>query len=373
MIHTSVTSTSRAETRDLIRHSGVTGIKLFMAYPDSLMVDDGAIFRAMWQCGEDGGLVCLHAENGTVIQALIEEALAAGQTGPRYHAATRPSLMEGEAVHRAIAIAELLGTPVYLVHLSTEEAVAEVTLARDRGMPVYAETCPHYLFLDESAYDTDDFVVGAKVVMTPPLRGLDHRIALWRALRSDDLQVVSTDHCPFCVNEASISPYHAKRAAVGDFSRIPNGAPGLETRLPLLFDAPVAGRGMSLDRLIALTATSPAKLFGLFPRKGTIAIGSDADLVLFDPNATTTVRAADHHSRVDYSLFEGHRLRGAIRKVFLRGELIVDGRQWAGRPGRGRIIKRGARGRPQRRSAARPRSRRRLRPERETWLTPRRG
>lgn len=182
--------------------------------------------------------------------------------------------------------------------------------------------------------------------MTPPLRGLDHQRALWRALRSDDLQVVSTDHCPFCVNEASISPYHAKRAGVGDFSRIPNGAPGIETRLPLLFDAAVAGRGMSLDRLVALSATSPAKLFGLFPRKGTIAIGSDADLVLFDPNATTTVRAAEHHSRVDYSLFEGRRLRGAIRKVFSRGELIVDGKDWSGRPGRGQIIKRGASGRP---------------------------
>ncbi len=346
MILTTVTPTTLAETRNLIRHSGVTSIKLFMAYPDSLMVDDGAIFRAMRQCGEDGGLVCLHAETGTVIQTLIEEALAAGHTGARYHAATRPSLMEGEAVHRAIAIAELSGTPVYLVHLSTREAVAEVTLARDRGLPVYAETCPHYLFLDESAYDTDDFVAGAKVVMTPPLRGLDHQRALWRGLRCDDLQVVSTDHCPFCVNEASISPYHAKRAEVGDFSRIPNGAPGIETRLPLLFDAAVAGRGIGLDRLVALSATSPAKLFGLFPRKGTIAIGSDADLVLFDRNATTTVRATEHHSRVDYSLFEGRRLRGAIRKVFLRGELIVDGKEWRGRPGGGRIIKRGASGRP---------------------------
>ena len=218
-------------------------------------------------------------------------------------------------------------------------------MARDRDLPVYAETCPHYLFHD-SAYDTNDFVAGAKVVMTPPLRGLDHQRELWRGLRGDDLPVVSTDHCPFCVNETSISPYHAKRAAVGNFSRIPNGASGIETRLPLLFDAAVAGRRMGVNRLVSLAATTPAKLFGLFPRKGTIAIGSDADLVLFDPNATTTVRAAEHHSRVDCSLFEGRRLRGAIRKVFSRGELIVDGKEWVGRPGRGEFIKRGASGQP---------------------------
>jgi dihydropyrimidinase len=346
MILTTVTAATLAETRSLIRHAGVTSIKLFMAYPDSLMVDDGAIFRAMRQCGEDGGLVCLHAENGSVIQTMIEEALAAGRTGPRNHAATRPTLMEGEAVHRAIAIAELSGTPVYLVHLSSREAVHEVTMARDRGLPVYAETCPHYLFLDESAYDTDDFRTGAKVVMTPPLRGLEHQDALWRALRTDDLQVVSTDHCPFCVNETTISPYHTKREAVGDFSRIPNGAPGIETRLPLLFDSAVASRNIDLNRLAALTATTPAKLFGLFPRKGTIAIGSDADLVLFDPKATTTVRATEHHSRVDYSLFEGRQLRGAVRKVFLRGALIVDGKDWLGQPGGGQFITRGPSGRP---------------------------
>ncbi len=180
MILRSVTPTTLAETRDLIRHSGVTSIKLFMAYPDSPMVDDGAIFRAMRECGEEGGLVCLHAENGTVIQTLIEDALGAGRTEPRYHAVTRPSLMEGEAAHRTIAIAELSRVPVHIVHLSTREAVDEVTLARDRDLPVYAETCPHYLFLNESAYDTDDVVAGAKVVMTPPLRGLDHQRALAR-------------------------------------------------------------------------------------------------------------------------------------------------------------------------------------------------
>ena len=178
------------------------------------MVDDGAILRVMRQVGEDGGLVCFHAENGALIQALVEEALAAGRTAPRNHAATRPSLTEGEAVSRAIVISELSGAPIYLVHLSTREGVAEVTEARDRGLPVYAETCPHYLFLDESAYDTDDFEAGAKVVMTPPLRGLDHQRALWRGLANGDLQVVSTDHCPFCVSETSVSPYHAKRAGV---------------------------------------------------------------------------------------------------------------------------------------------------------------
>ena len=212
MILTSVTPATLAETRELVRHRGVTSVKLFMAYPDTLMVDDGALWRVMRQVGEDGGLVCLHAENGPLIQALVEEALAAGHVAPRWHAATRPSLTEGEAVHRAVVISELSGAPIYLVHLSTLEGVEEVTRARDRDLPVYAETCPHYLFLDELAYDTDDFQAGAKVVFTPPLRGLEHQRALWRGLATGDLQVVSTDHCPFCVSETAITPYHAKRA-----------------------------------------------------------------------------------------------------------------------------------------------------------------
>ena len=332
MILTFVTPATIAETRELVRHGGVTSVKLFMAYPDTLMVDDGSLWRVMRQVGEDGGLVCLHAENGPLIQALVEEALAAGHAAPRWHAATRPSLTEGEAVHRAVVISELSGAPIYLVHLSTLEGVEEVMRARDRNLPVYAETCPHYLFLDKSAYDTDDFQAGAKVVFTPPLRGLEHQRALWRGLATGDLQVVSTDHCPFCVSETAVTPYHAKRAGACDFTRIPNGAPGIETRMPLLFDAAVAKRRMDLNRFVALTATNPAKLFGLFPRKGTIAVGSDADLVLFDPGATTTVRASEHHSRVDYSLFEGWALRGAIRKVFSGGELIVDGATWRGRP-----------------------------------------
>jgi dihydropyrimidinase len=345
MTLTAATPAALAETRELVRHGGVTSVKLFMAYPDTLMVDDGAICRVMRQLGADGGLACFHAENGAVIQALVEEALAAGHTAPRYHASTRPSLTEGEAMHRAIAISELAGAPIYLVHVSTREGAAEIAAARDRALPVYAETCPHYLFLDESAYDTDDVDAGAKVIMTPPLRGLDHQKALWRALAADDLQIVSTDHCPFCIDEHSISPRHAKRAAAArDFTRIPNGAPGVETRMPLLFDAAIQQR-IDLHRLVAIAATNPAKLFGLFPRKGTIAVGSDADLVLYDPRATTTVRAAEHHSRVDYSLFEGRKLSGAIRKVFSRGELIVDGPTWLGRPGAGRFLRRGASGR----------------------------
>ena len=345
MTLTAATPAALAETRELVRHGGVTSVKLFMAYPDTLMVDDGAICRVMRQLSGDGGLACFHAENGALIQALVEEALAAGHTAPRYHASTRPSLTEGEAMHRAIAISELADAPIYLVHVSTREGAAEIAAARDRALPVYAETCPHYLFLNESAYDTDDVDGGAKVVMTPPLRGLEHQKALWRALAANDLQIVSTDHCPFCIDEHSISPHHAKRAAAArDFTRIPNGAPGVETRMPLLFDAAVQQR-IDLHRLVAIAATNPAKLFGLFPRKGTIAVGSDADLVLYDPRATTTVRAAEHHSRVDYSLFEGWKLSGAIRKVFSRGELIVDGPTWLGRPGAGRFLRRGASGR----------------------------
>ena len=290
--------------------------------------------------GANGGMICVHAENGPVIQVLIEEAVARGQTDAKYHALTRPSLMEGEATHRAIRLAELAHTPLYVVHLSAAEALAAVTEARDRGLPAHAETCPHYLFLTEEAYDRPDFE-GAKYVMTPPLRTRAHQEALWRGLRTDDLQVVSTDHCPFCFNEQPWGMRSSKQQGRRDFSKIPNGAPGVETRLPLIFDGGVRQHGLSPNRFVELTATTPAKLFGLFPRKGTIAVGSDADLVLFDAEEAWTIRGAEGHSRVDYTLFEGHRVTGRVKKVFLRGQVIVDGAQWLGKEGMGEFVRRG--------------------------------
>ena len=343
MVMTDVNEQTLADMKTLIHDEGVSTFKLFTAYPGVLMVDDGAVFQAMRLAGGNGAMVQVHAENGHVIDVLVREALAAGNTSPKWHMLTRPTLMEGEATHRVIRIAELAEAPVYLVHLSAKEALDAVTEARDRALPVHAETCPHYLFLTDEEYDRPGFE-GAKFVMTPPLRGHEHQHALWRGLKSDDLQVIATDHCPFCFSENVLGLRLSKDLGRDDFSKIPNGAPGLETRMPLVYDGGVRHNGMSLNRYVELTATAPAKLFGLFPRKGTIAVGSDADIVLFDPALTWTIRAAEHHSRVEYSLFEGREVTGRVSKVFLRGELIVDGRRWLGREGGGQFLKRGESG-----------------------------
>ena len=334
MILTDVTDQTLEDMKTLIAREGVSSFKLFMAYPGVLMVDDASLFKAMRTAGSNGAMVCVHAENGPVIQALIEEALSQGRTGPKYHMLTRPSLMEGEATHRAIRISELAQTPLYIVHLSAQEALESVAEARDREIPVYAETCPHYLFLTDEKYDRPGFE-GAKYVMTPPLRTQAHQQELWRGLRTDNLQVISTDHCPFCFQEQPLGMKYSKRLGYEDFSKIPNGAPGVETRLPLVFDGGVHQRGLSINRFVELTSTSPAKLFGLFPKKGTIAVGSDADIVLFDPEETWTITASEQHSRVDYTLFEGRSVTGRVKKVFLRGQLIVDGPEWRGREGMG--------------------------------------
>jgi dihydropyrimidinase len=343
MIMLQVTDQSLADMKTLINREGVTSFKLFMAYPGVLMLDDGALFKAMRVAGANGAMTCVHAENGPVIDVLVKEAVAQGLRAPKYHATTRPTILEGEATHRAIRLAELAGTPLYIVHLSAGEALSAVTEARDRGIPVHAETCPHYLFLTEEEYERPEFE-GAKYVMTPPLRTHHHQTQLWRGLKTDDLQVVSTDHCPFCFNEQPYGIKFSKQQGRDDFSKIPNGAPGVETRLPLIFDGGVGKHGMSLNRFVELTSTAPAKLFGLFPRKGTIAVGSDGDIVLFAPNEQWTIRAAEHHSRMDYTLFEGRSVTGKVKKVFLRGQCIVDGQSWRGREGMGQFLSRGESG-----------------------------
>jgi dihydropyrimidinase len=313
---------------------GVTSFKLFMAYPGVFLVDDGTIFKAMTAAGESGGLICMHAENGVVIDVLVKRALAEGRTAPKYHALTRPTKAEAEGVHRAIAIAEMADSPVYIVHLSCYDALKEVQAARDLGLPAFAETCPQYLLLDSNRYEQEGFE-GAKYVMTPPLRDKENQELLWRGLRGDDLQVISTDHCPFCFKEQ-------KELGLDDFSKIPNGGPGVENRMSLIYHHGVGAGRIGLNRFVELTSTAAAKIFGLFPKKGTIAVGSDADIVIFDPNREQTISAATHHMRVDYSAYEGWKVKGVTEVVLSRGRVIVENGEWKGKAGDGRFLRRGS-------------------------------
>lgn len=318
------------EMRQLI-NEGVMSFKMFMAYPGVFLVDDATIFRAMKNAGKWGGLICMHAENGIVINEIIKHALAEGKTAPKYHALTRPTKAEAEGVHRAIALAEMAEAPVYIVHLSCADALEEVREARDKGLPAYAETCPQYLFLDYSLYERGGFE-GAKWVMTPPLREKWNQDKLWQGLQGNDLQVVSTDHCPFCMKE--------KELGRDDFTKIPNGGPGVEHRMSLIYNGGVAGGKIGLNRFVELTSTSAAKLFGLFPRKGTIAVGSDADIVIFDPNEEMTITAATHHMNVDYSAYEGMKVKGVTKTVLSRGRVVIDDGKYVGKPGDGQFLKR---------------------------------
>jgi dihydropyrimidinase len=319
------------EMNALVRE-GVTSFKLFMAYPGVFMLDDGSIFKALRTTAKNGGLVCMHAENGNAIDVMVQQALAEGKKAPKYHALTRPTTAEAEATSRAIALAEMAGAPVYIVHLSCNDALEKVREARDRGLPVYAETCPQYLYLSIENFDVPDFE-GAKYVFTPPLREKWHQEKLWNGLKSDHLQVVSTDHCPFCFKEQ-------KELGRDDFTKIPNGGPGVEHRMSLIYSGGVRAGRFSVNRFVELVSTTPAKLFGLYPRKGTIAVGSDADLVIFDPNRTHTISAKTHHMRVDYSMFEGIQVTGMPVIVLSRGRVVVDSDKFLGRAGAGEFVKR---------------------------------
>ncbi len=318
------------EMADMVRE-GVTSFKLFMAYPGVFMMDDASIFQIMQRAGGLGATVSVHAENGGVIDVLVKQALARGHTAPRYHALTRPPGTEAEATHRAIALAEMAGVPVYIVHLSAAEALAQVTEARDRGLSVFAETCPQYLFLSHDNYEEPGFA-GAKYVVTPPLRARETHDELWRGLAGNDLQVVATDHCPYCLQE--------KRLGEDDFSEIPTGAPGVETRMTLLYDGGVRTGRISLNRWVEITSTAPAKIFGLFPRKGTIAPGTDADLVVFDPEATATLSSDTLHMNVDYDPYEGRQVTGLSRTVLSRGRVLIDDGEFVGAAGGGRFLRR---------------------------------
>jgi dihydropyrimidinase len=311
---------------------GVTSYKLFMAYKGALMVDDETLFRTMQVAAETGALVMVHAENGDAIDVLVKEALAAGNTEPKYHALTRPPETEGEATNRAIQLSRVAGSPLYVVHVSCKEAVEPIELAREKGWNIHGETCTQYLFVDYTFLERPDFE-GAKYVYTPPPRAKENQDVLWNALRTDVLSVVSTDHCAFLWDGQ-------KTMGRDDFSKIPNGGPGLENRLHMLHEFGVRGGRVSLNRLVELWATNPAKLFGLYPRKGTIAVGSDADIVVFDPEKRHTISAATQHSKSDYNLYEGATVTGSPEVVLLRGKVLVDGDELVAQPGVGRFIPR---------------------------------
>ncbi|MCS5621544.1 MAG: dihydropyrimidinase [Nitrospinaceae bacterium] len=319
-----------------LEDEGVTSYKLFMAYPGVLYADDATLFRAMRKAGEDGTVICMHAENGIVIDEIVKSALAEGKTGPKWHALTRPTRMEAEGVHRSIAIAEVADVPVYIVHLSSADALEQVVLARDRGAHVFAETCPQYLFLDHSYYEQEGFE-GAKYVMTPPLREKWNQKELWRGLQMGDLMSISTDHCPFCFKEQ-------KEMGINDFSKIPNGGPGVENRMSLVFNGGVVEGRISLNRFVELTSTASAKMFGLFPKKGTVAVGSDADIVIFNPDRKETIsvnNSVTHHMNVDYNAYEGLEVTGVSETVISRGKIIVDNCEYVGKKGDGQFLKRG--------------------------------
>jgi len=332
MIMSDVNDDTLAEMDGLVAE-GVPDFKLFTAYPGVFYSDDGAIFRAMQRTAKNGGLIMMHAENGMAIDVVAADEVAAGHTDPYYHGVARYPIFEGEATNRVIRLAEAAGVPVYIVHLSARDALNAVRDARDRGSMAFAETCPQYLFL--SIEDMKGGFNGAKFVCSPPLRPADHQAELWQGLVKDDLQLVSTDHCPFDFEGQ-------KDLGKGDFRKVPNGLPGVEDRVDLLHDGGVVAGRITRERWVEIIATAPAKLFGMFPRKGTIAVGTDADLVVYDPTGTRTISAKTHHMDVDYSCYEGRRVRGRSDVVLSRGNVIVRDGEFTGRKGHGQFLKRAA-------------------------------
>jgi dihydropyrimidinase len=329
--HVAVTDLSDAVLAEMpgLIEAGYPSFKVFMAYKGVFQVDDATLLKVLKQAGQSGGLVLVHAENGDVIDVLTKEMLAAGQTAPIYHALSRPPQAEEEAVNRYITMAALSEAPAYIVHLSDSGALGLVAQARLQGLPIYAETCPQYLFLDLERYNELDFG-GAKYVMSPPLREAGNEQYLWSGLDSGNLQVVASDHCSFNFKGQ-------KDLGLEDFTKIPNGAPGLETRVQLLFAGGVLENRISINKFVDVISTAPAKLFGLYPQKGTIAVGSDADLVIFNPEAEFTISAETQHQNVDYNPFEGFKGYGVPEKVFSRGTMVFDGGKHTGRVGHGRF------------------------------------
>ena len=330
MIMSDVNDDTLTEMDQLVAE-GVTDFKLFTAYPGVFYSDDGAIFRAMQQTARNGGTILMHAENGMAIDVVAADAVAAGQTDPYYHGVVRYPIFEGEATNRVIRLAEAAGVPVYIVHMSARDALTELQRARDRGAMAFAETCPQYLFL--SLEDMGNGFEGAKYVCSPPLRPEDHQTDLWTGLIRDDLQVVSTDHCPFDFEGQ-------KELGRGDFRKVPNGLPGVEDRVDLMHDGGVVSGRISRERWVEVCSAAPARMFGLAGHKGVIAPGADADIVIYDPERRHVISAATHHMNVDYSCYEGREVQGGSDIVLSRGKVIIEGGEYTGSRGDGRFLKR---------------------------------
>jgi dihydropyrimidinase len=323
---------STLKEMDACIDGGVTSFKMFMAYPGVFYATDGEILLAMQQASRSGATIMMHAENGIAIDQLVAQALAAGRTDPVYHGLTRPPELEGEATSRAITLARVADCPLYIVHLSASQALAAVAEARNAGQNVFAETCPQYLYFTIDDLARPDFE-GAKFVCSPPLRTPEHPRSLWRGLRTNDLSVVSTDHCPFCFKEQ-------KEIGRGDFAKIPNGMPGVEHRMDLLHQGVVAGE-ITLSRWVETCSTTPARMFGLYPRKGVIVPGADADIVVYDPSATQVLSAAAHHMNVDYSAYEGMEITGKVAVTMSRGRVVMRDGEFTGSAGQGAFLSRG--------------------------------
>ena len=320
---------------DVLVDEGITSFKLFMAYPGVFYADDGQILRAMQKANGNGAMIMMHAENGIAIDVLAEQAVARGDTGPVHHGYVRRKELEGEATYRAIQLAKVAGAPLYIVHLSASEALEAVANARNRGQNVFAETCPQYLYLNLEDHLGAPGFEGAKYVCSTPLRSKHehHHHDLWQGLRTNNLAVVATDHCPFCMKDQ-------KDLGVDDFRAIPNGIGGVEHRMDLMYQGVVAGE-LTLPRWVELCSTTPARMFGLYGRKGVIAPGADADIVLYDPNATTTISVDTHHMNMDYSAYEGTVINGRVDTVISRGKTLIADGSYHGSKGDGRYLKRG--------------------------------
>jgi dihydropyrimidinase len=330
MAVTDFNDSTRQEIREMIESEGITSFKTFMAYKGALMIDDRQMTALMQEVRQQGGLVTVHATNGDMIDYLIAKHRAEGKLGPRYHYLSQPEVTEAEASGRFADIADYTGCPGYIVHLTCEGALNAVRNATRRNQHLFVETCIQYLLLDDSLYEKD--FEGAKWVMSPPLRKPKDQTTLWAGINQGLVNVVATDHCPF--------RWEQKRLGEKDFSKIPNGHPAIENRMELLYSEGVHKGRISLNKYVEVACTNPAKIFGMFPRKGTIAPGSDADIVLFDPNKTHTLSAATHHMNVDYSAYEGWELTGKVKTVLLRGRIAIDDNKCLVEKGYGQFIKR---------------------------------